>query len=139
MITAIEIATKSIKEHEGYSATPYRCPAGVLTIGYGRNLERGISKGEANVLLWNDLRLAELDAMEFAGPAWLNLDTVRRAVLIDMAFNLGYPRLSTFKNLQAFLFVKDYDRCAEEMLDSRWAIQTGDRAVNLAARMRSGV
>ena len=47
--------TDQLIRHEGLRLTPYRCPAGRLTIGVGRNLEeKGISEQEAMVLLEND-------------------------------------------------------------------------------------
>ena len=39
-----------LKEQEGLSLTPYKCTAGKLTIGYGYNLEEGISENVANIL-----------------------------------------------------------------------------------------
>lgn len=40
-----------IKLHEGLRLKPYKCPAGKLTIGYGLNLDGGITKEEAEILL----------------------------------------------------------------------------------------
>ncbi len=58
---ASEFAKKMIKGNEGMRLKPYRCSAGKLTIGYGRNLDdRGISAHEANDLFENDLIDAEM-------------------------------------------------------------------------------
>ena len=51
-----KLANQLIK-HEGLRLTPYRCPAGRLTIGIGRNLEdKGITEKEAVMLLKNDIQ-----------------------------------------------------------------------------------
>lgn len=76
--------------------------------------------------------------LEAAAPWVTGLDEVRRAVLNDMAFNLGVAGLLGFRNtLQA---VKDgrYEEAAEGMMASRWAKQVKGRAVRLATMMRTG-
>jgi lysozyme len=46
--------------HEGLRIKPYRCTAGKLTIGIGRNLDDcGISQSEANIMLINDIMNCE--------------------------------------------------------------------------------
>lgn len=125
-----------LKRHEGYSRTVYRCTANRQTIGYGRNLDDvGISEPEAEWLLRRDIDRA-VGSLR-SEPYWLDLDEVRQAVLIDMAVNLGWPRLSAFARMRDALRKADYARAAAEMLDSRWATQVGQRAKRLAGMMRS--
>lgn len=131
------LARKLIKEHEGLRLKPYECTAGKLTIGYGRNLDdNGISEVEANALLDNDINSVciRLESQDF----WTGLCAARQAVLIDMCFNLGWPRLSGFRKMLAALRVADYQAAAREMLDSQWAKQVGGRATKLAKIMRTG-
>lgn len=124
--------------HEGLSLKPYRCPAGKLTIGVGRNLEdNGISRYEAMLLLRSDLAGVRM-ALERAIPGFLVLSDRRRLALIDMCFNLGLPRLWEFKRMRSAIAARDFDRAAAEMLDSAWAEQVGRRAQTLAAMMREG-
>ena len=80
-------ALKSIiKKHEGLRLRPYKCTAGKLTIGYGRNLEdRGITALEAEYLLEGDLAQV-LGDLHFALSYWDELSEVRQVVLIDMSF-----------------------------------------------------
>ena len=126
--------------HEGMRLKPYRCPAGKLTIGVGRNLEDvGISEDEAFYLLDNDIRRAEATAAECAGRhgvLWEGLPEDARLVLLNMAFNLGY-RLGGFRKMFAALRKGDYEDAAREMLDSRWARQVGQRAIELAEIMKN--
>ena len=124
--------------HEGLRLKPYRCSAGYLTIGVGRNLEaRGISREEAMVLLENDIAEAEAAARGFF-PAFDRLEEPRQAVLVDMAFNLGAVRLGGFRRFRAALERGDFEQAAREMLDSKWAEQVGPRARRLAEMMRRG-
>lgn len=124
--------------HEGLRLKPYRCPAGYLTIGVGRNLEaRGISREEAMVLLESDIAEAEAAARGFF-PAFDRFEEPRQAVLVDMAFNLGAVRLGGFRRFRAALERGDFEQAAREMLDSKWAKQVGPRARRLAEMMRRG-
>ena len=68
-------------------------------------------------------------------PWWRTLPETRQRVLANMCFNLGYPRLSGFKNFLAALEFEDWETAAEEMMDSRWADQVGERAEWLRDKM----
>jgi len=121
--------------HEGLRLTPYRCTAGKLTIGVGRNLEdKGISRNEALYLLHNDLRECEHD-LRTIFPNWDSLSDVRKACLIDMRFNLGYRSFRSFKRFIAAVREGDYERASKEMLNSRWASQVKHRAIDLSFMM----
>lgn len=126
-----------VKLHEGKRNFPYRCTAGKLTIGYGRNLEDvGITDEEAEYLLMHDLEKAEKEASKL--DCYKKLNQGRKDILIEMVFNLGYPRLCGFKKMIQALDRGDYDKAADEMLDSKWARDVGERAKTLAYFMRIG-
>ena len=59
-------------------------------------------------------------------------------LLISMAFNLGEPRLAGFRRMRAAIAAGDWHRAASEALASRWARQTGRRAIHIAELMRDG-
>lgn len=132
-------ATKMLKLHEGCELNPYTCTSNRLTIGYGRNIEdRGITLAEATYLLKNDVTYFGNQLWETY--AWYrDLDEVRQAICIDMAFNLGMAGFGQFKKMQAALAIADYDQAAKEMLNSRWSQQVGSRSTRLAATMLTGV
>ncbi|SDE20618.1 glycoside hydrolase family protein [Desulfuromonas thiophila] len=128
---------KQLIEDEELALKPYRCPAGKLTIGVGRNIEDvGITKEEALVLLRNDV--ARCRAALAVLPWFPALDPVRQDVLTNMCFNLGFAGLLKFRRMLAAVATGDYALAAREMLDSRWAKQVGRRALRLAKRMRGG-
>lgn len=127
-----------IEASEGRRLKPYRDTTGHLTIGVGRNLDAvGLSNDECSYLLRNDILRVEsgLDALI---SWWRQLDDARQMVVAEMAFNLGVSGLMAFVGMLSALKVGDYAKAADEMLDSRWARQVGDRAKKLADEMRSG-
>jgi lysozyme len=129
---------RQIRLHEGERLKPYRCTAGKLTIGVGRNLDdRGISREESAMLLDGDIRLLEIEL--FRALPWASaLDDVRQRVLLDMAFNLGLPGLLQFKRTLEAIRTGQYQQAATMMLDSLWARQVGQRAERLARMMATG-
>ncbi|HPG40887.1 MAG TPA: glycoside hydrolase family protein [bacterium] len=129
----------SIKKHEGKNNRMYRDGEGILTIGYGHNLETGELRDEAiELILQHDVEAAE-QAVRSELPYFDELSDLRRETLVEMVFNLGLPRFLGFKKMLAALEVRDYAAAAREMLDSKWARQVGKRAKTLARQMRRGV
>lgn len=127
-----------LRIHEGERLKPYRCTAGKLTIGVGRNLEDvGITREESDFLLANDIKRVETE-LQTAFPWASTLDEVRRHVMVDMLFNLGLSRLRGFRKFLAAMSRKDWDTAAVEMMDSRWARQVGSRAARLRDMVRTG-
>lgn len=133
---------EQLKRHEGLRLKPYKCSAGVWTIGYGHT--KGVTKDspaitrqEAEDLLMEDMQDAIGDARRLC-PCFHNLAPARKVVVSNMAFNLGYVKLSKFKRTLAALCAGDYKSTALYMLDSLWARQVGNRAKELANLMSVG-
>ena len=132
---------KSIKKSEDLSLKLYKCPNGFVTIGWGRNIQlNGISKSEADLLLRNDILNIKLE-LEDKLPIFKKLDDIRQNVLLEMAYNMGVPKLLNFKNTFKFLKTavsllennkvvggssflddvnKNFEYASEEMLNSKW-------------------
>jgi lysozyme len=128
--------SKIIKTDEGLKLFPYNCSEGFLTIGYGRNIEiNGISKEEAEYLLNNDIREAEAKASILV-DYFDGLSDDRKIVLVSMAFQMGATGLSKFKQMLTAIDNKDFDKAAAEMLNSKWAKQTPERAKRLSKMMK---
>ena len=124
--------------HEGLRLRPYKCTAGKMTIGVGRNLDdNGITQAEALLMLENDIIAVEAD-LDRTWPWWRQMSEARHQVLADMCFNLGMGKLGGFVNTLAAMKRGDYDAAAAGMLNSLWASQVGRRAQRLAKMMREG-
>lgn len=144
--------------HEGLELLPYKDSLGIDTIGIGRNLEHrglseeelvhigkdisdicewGITKEQAYYLAENDIKIVEKEVCE-AHPCVVELDEIRQRVIIDMAFNMGVPRLNKFKKMWKAIEEENYEESKIQMLDSRWANQVGNRAVRLSNAMETG-
>lgn len=117
---------------------PYRCPAGKLTIGYGRNIEDiGISPVEAEFLLDNDIDAIER-SLRVHLPWFAQLDDVRQGALIDMGM-MGVPKLLGFKKMLAALERGDYATAEQEAHDSKWATDVGPvRSGDVGRMLRTG-
>lgn len=121
-----------LERDEGVRLKPYLDTVGKTTIGVGRNLtDNGITAAEARVLLQNDLfRVAnELDRV---APWWREMSQLRQNALVNMAFNLGLPRLLTFKKMMFALENGNFETAWAEAMGSKWAAQVGERANRIA-------
>ena len=134
-----------IERHEGNELYPYRCPAGKLTIGIGRNLDdRGISPDEAQYMLRNDVAIAD-EELQREFPWFFKLNRARQNALIDLAINMGMPTLIKFRKTLDHIAAGRYDEAAAELLrgtgpggKSRYYAQVGKRAETIAEIIRTG-
>ncbi|MBD1583485.1 glycoside hydrolase [Pseudoalteromonas sp. S16_S37] len=131
------LSIEQLKEHEGYRSTPYTCTAGKLTIGYGLNLEAGITEDEAEIILAHRVE-GLITRLTQSFPFFMKLNEPRKAVLINMAYQLGFKGLLNFSKTLAHIKACEYESAACEMLNSRWAKQTPNRAEQLAQQMLAG-
>ena len=127
--------TDQLTTHEGLRLKPYRCPAGKLTIGIGRNLEdKGITEKEAVMLLENDIQEC-IEDLETVFQGFALLPEAVQLALVDMRFNLGPGRFRQFKKMIAAVKDQDFAKAAGEMKDSRWYNQVGQRSRTLVKMM----
>jgi lysozyme len=118
---------------------PYRDSVGKLTIGVGRNLDdMGISPDEAQMLLEHDITKVERD-LDRNVPWWRQMTEPRQRALLNMCFNLGWPKLAGFKQTLGYLEAGQYAEAATACLDSLWARQVGARAERIATLFRGVV
>ena len=116
-----------LREVEGLKLKPYKDTQGILTIGYGRNLEsRGINLTEAELMLNRDVNDVVADLVDIF-PNFFSMPENLRIVLVSMMFNLGKDKFLSFKkfidavrrgNKQAMIF---------ELLNSKRAKQLPNR------------
>jgi lysozyme len=130
---------KLLIKHEGIRYKAYRDTVGKLTIGVGRNLDDvGLSNIEAMLLLTNDIDRVCKEAIG-AFPWFNSLNPARQDVFLEMLFNLGLTKFQGFVRMIDAARFGQYDRAADEMINSKWATQVGIRAAELAYMMRYGL
>jgi lysozyme len=143
---------QSIKKHEGFSKYPYIDP---IIAAYPEIV--GISKEEMDLIkkYFNKLRvtfgigftfitMSEADIVLQHRISSIKLDLYNKAewiveqpeeiqnVLVEMAYQMGVNGLLKFKNTLKYCKARDYKNMAEEMLKSKWAEQTPERAKELS-------
>lgn len=96
---AIEEATAIIQEFEGFSPSPYLCPAGVWTIGYGTTYypdgklvepsDPNLTEKQASDLLSYYIKHAAIPALQKTIPTWDKMNSHQQAAIISFAYNVG--------------------------------------------------
>ena len=129
-----------LKRHEGVRSKVYMCSAGYETIGVGRNISEsglGLSDDEIDYLLANDIKRVreELTDSYFWFPA---MNEARQDALVDISFNLGQTRLRGFVKAIEAMSREQFDIAADEFMDSKWATQVGNRAIQVTEMIRTG-
>tara|TARA_B100000780_G_scaffold58932_1_gene37584 strand:+ start:1125 stop:1544 length:420 start_codon:yes stop_codon:yes gene_type:complete len=130
-----------LRLHEGVETHAYKCTADKITIGVGRNIDPaggiGLTDDEIDYLLSGDVKRVQVELINTF--TWFSeLDEVRKDAMTDICFNIGLPRLLKFEKSLAAMSTEDYERAADEFLNSRWASQVGARAITITDMIRSG-
>lgn len=141
--------------NEGFRPTPYYCTKGRQTIGIGHNIDAnpitkedekvigefwykdGITKNAAFYLLRKDVNRV-IEELNNNVPWWNNLNNDRQYVMIDLCFQLGINGLMQFKKTLQYISTGFYIQASEELLRSKYAQQTPNRAKRNADCLRTG-
>lgn len=130
-----------LKIDEGFRERPYKDTTGNLTIGYGTNLDAGITEPEGEYLCGNRISVAEAD-LDARLPWWRTMSDARQQGLVNLCFNMGWGDgtrgLSGFRKMLSDLQSGDYDGAASDLLLSKYAAEVGDRAKRIAQQFREG-
>ena len=137
---------EDLVRHEGYVTEIYLCSENIPTFGIGHMVTEqdmeftwpvGTPVADERILqvFHDDCMIAVKDAESVVDDLHSHPDDVIR-VLVNMAFNIGRPRLSRFKKMLTAVNDKDYKVASQEMIDSRWYNQVGRRSVELTEVMR---
>lgn len=121
---------KSIKQHEGFIDHVYQDQLGIDTLGYGTKMP--ITEQEATILLQYrlDAMISDLVSKE---PYYNELPQQIADVVAEMAYQLGVNGVLNFKKMWSALKNKNYKEASIQMLNSKWATQTPERAKELAS------
>lgn len=143
----VSIVKEDLIKHEGYKDEIYLCSEGIPTFGIGHAVKEHdpehawpvgtpVEKERIDNAFQADFEDACNDVEALFDDAWNKPDNVQR-VLVNMAFNLGRTRLGKFKNMIGAVNNNDFVEAANQMVDSRWYGQVGNRSVELENWMRN--
>ena len=132
-----------IKVHEGFRNTVYLDTLKNKTIGWGHlctkdeiwDENKEYSEEELHRVFITDLNRAIDGANKLCHD--IELPPVAKEIIIEMVFQLGKNGVSKFRNMWKALAEKNYIGASFEMLDSKWAKQTPNRAKSMAELMKS--
>ena len=135
----------SVKKHEGYRNKVYLDTLGKRTVGVGHLCVEDFWEDDKEyeekflmTILEHDLSDAIKGANDLmAENGCMDMNEKAHEIIIEMVFQLGKTGVSKFRNMWKALSALDYSTAAEQMLDSRWAKQTPNRANGMADIMRS--
>ena len=127
---------KMIKANEGCRLSAYADTRGNLTIGYGHLLKFGstIPQAAADAIFDADFDRAcsDYDSLK------IELAPGRRAVIVDMIFNMGIANVRKFNMMIKHLHDENWIRAAYELMDSEYARQVPERAKRNRDRLLRG-
>ena len=103
---------------------------------YGLEVGAAVSSERVLEAFEEDIQVV-LDDCENLYQDFGDLPEEVQMIIANMMFNLGYPRLSKFKGMKAGVDARDWQKAADEMVDSRWYKQVTNRAERLVQRMRA--
>ena len=118
--------------NEGFRSKPYQCSEGVWTIGHGITW---LTEEESLHILTgriSQLHLKLLDDLDW----YKDMPPEIQGVVIEMCYQIGFVGFTKFKKAIANMIDRNWKGVATEMLDSRWAKQTPNRANRLADIVR---
>jgi lysozyme len=138
-----ELLKEEIKLHEGFRDMIYLDSLSKKTIGYGHLIVhedkfvegKAYPKEELEALFDKDFEKGWVLMERFCSVNNLNVSEKAQEVLCEMIFQMGYSGVNKFKNMIKALQNNDTKTASIEMLDSRWAKQTPNRAKALGDKM----
>ena len=138
---------KQLEIDEGVVHEIYLDHLGYPTFGIGHLvLDSDPEHGQEVGTAISDSRVAEAFESDIVGVLsdcetlysdFGDLPEEAQQIIANMMFNMGRPRLSKFKGMKAGVDARDWERAADEMVDSAWYRQVTNRADRLVVRMRS--
>lgn len=136
----LEKLNLQLRLDEGVVEHAYQDSLGFWTIGVGRLIDKrkggGLSQEEISYLLNNDIQ--NKSAALFKALPWLKAapEPVQGA-LVNMAFQLGVAGLLGFTTTLGLIKDGKYKEASEQMLKSKWAVQTPNRAKKMAKQIET--
>lgn len=129
---------EDLKVHEGIESLVYTDTRGIPTIGVGRNLrDVGLSEDEIEFLLENDIKRV-VKQCEATFKFFKKMSKKQKAAWVNFVFNVGIGTAQRFTRAISYGNEGKWLEMADEMLDSRWKKQVGQRAYDVTDAIRGG-
>jgi len=143
----LERLLESVKKHEGYRNKVYLDTLGKRTVGVGHLCVEDFWEDDKEYeesflmeILQKDLQEAIRGAKELMDEhGCADIDERAEEIIIEMVFQLGRTGVKKFRNMWKALAEQNYIGASFEMLDSKWAKQTPNRAKDMADQMKACV
>ena len=143
----LERLLESVKKHEGYRNKVYLDTLGKRTVGVGHLCVEDFWEDDKEYeesflmeILQKDLQEAIRSAKELMDEhGCADIDERAEEIIIEMVFQLGRTGVKKFRNMWKALSEQNYIGASFEMLDSKWAKQTPNRAKDMADQMKACV
>ena len=143
----LEILKKELAIDEGIRCQIYLDHLGYPTFGighlikkddpeYGQPVGTDVSEERVDECFKEDIKITLGDCLKLYDDFY-ELPEEVQLIIANMMFNLGYPRLSKFRGMKRGVDAKDWNKAADEMIDSVWYTQVPNRAERLVQRMRA--
>jgi len=143
----IDQLRKELEVDEGVKYEIYNDHLGYPTFGighlvidtdpeYGQEVGTPVSEDRVAEAFDNDVETV-IDDCKKLYPDFDELPEECQLIIANMMFNMGRPRLSKFKGMKAGVDSRDWNKAADEMIDSAWYRQVPNRAGRLVKRMRA--
>lgn len=130
------------KANEGLTLTARKDSKG-WEIGYGHNSPEVVegliwTKDEADTQFDYDFDCAEAGARQTLTQVWDSMGDARQEAFSDLVYELGLHGFTEFEHAISFALAQDWDECAHEIANSKYAFQVVQRARRVCALVRSG-
>ena len=143
----IEQLRRELEVDEGVKYEIYKDHLGYPTFGighlvidsdpeYGQEVGTPVSEDRVIEAFDNDVQVVLADCERLYNDFNVLPEEVQ-LIIANMMFNMGRPRLSKFKGMKAGVDAQDWNKAADEMIDSNWYKQVPNRAGRLVKRMRA--
>ena len=103
---------------------------------YGCEVGQNITDERVAEALEDDIQITYNDCLRLY-PDFDMLPNEVQLIIANMMFNLGATRMGKFRGMKAGVDARDWQRAADEMVDSLWYKQVTNRADRLVKRMRA--
>ena len=133
----MEKLIEHIKQEEGFRSRVYQCTEGYDTIGSGVAIKDLEMTEDIAELILKEKLIKLYSRIEKQINFFKKLPIDIQDVLLSMSYQMGVTGVTRFKKMLAAMLLKDWTKAADEMLDSKWARQTPNRAKRLSEIVRA--